>query len=340
MGAPDIAAELKAVRQADEEAFQGLVARHRPALLSHCYRMLGTLTDAEDAAQEALLKAWRGRGEFQGKSQLRTWLYQIATRVCLDAIDKRAIRRHPMELAEAVGAHVRPQPASDVEWVEPAPEGWLSNEALEPWGPDARLDRRESVALALVVALQALPGSQRAVFLTRDVLGLSAAETAELLELTVPAVNSALHRARESVGKARLVPLERASDAGEERGLLERYLQAWESSDVSLLLGVLKEDAAMAMPPMPQWFAPRSAVVQFLSGAVFARRVDPYRFRAIPIRANGQPAVALYRRQQMGESWKAEAIHLLEADGPLVARVTAWLDPRLFRVFGLPMEIG
>ncbi len=340
MGAPDIAAELKAVREADETAFRGLVQKHRAALLSHCYRMLGTLTEAEDAVQDALLKAWKSRASFEGRAQLRTWLYQIATRVCLDAADKRKVRRHPMELAEGVPASVRPVPSPEVEWVEPAPEAWLDADALTPVGPDARLGRRESVALALIVALQSMPGTQRAVFLTRDVLGLSAAETAQLLELTVPAVNSALHRARESVGKARLRPVDTLPSAEDERGLLERYLQAWESSDVTLLLGVLKEDAALAMPPMPQWYTPRLEIIQFLSSAVFARRVDPYRFRAIPVRANGMPAVALYARAQMGESWKANALHLLEADGPQVVRVTAWLDPRLFRVFGLPAEIG
>jgi RNA polymerase sigma-70 factor (ECF subfamily) len=340
MGAPDISAELSALRQSDEAAFKKLVDQHRPALLSHCYRMMGTLTDAEDAVQDSLLKAWKARDDFEGKSQLRTWLYQIATRTCLDLLDKRKVRRHPMELTGPAGPNARIAPSPEIEWVEPLPEGWLNNGALDTWGPDARLNKRESIALALIVALQSMPGSQRAVFLTRDVLGLSAAETAQLLEMTVPAVNSALHRGREALEKSKLKHLDGKPTGEEERGLLERYLQAWESSDVTLLLGVLKDDASMAMPPMEQWFQGRDAIINFLSAAVFSRRADPYRYRAIPIRASGQVGIALYMRQKMGESWKANAIHLLEADGPLVERVTCWIDAHLFRVFGLPMEIG
>src|ERR687894_3332875 len=290
----------------DEAAYRRLVEPHRRELHAHCYRMLGSVQDAEDALQDALLRAWRGLPRFEGRSSPGSWLYRIATNACLDAIARRPKRVLPIDYGPPSAPGHRPGGRlDDSVWIEPYPDVHLGLEDGYA-SPDARYEQRESVELAFVAALQHLPPRQRAVLILREVLGFSAAEVAEALDTTVASVNSALQRARATVDDK--LPAESQQTAlrmlGDEevRELAERYADAWERGDVDGIVSMLAEDAVIAMPPMATWFEGRDGVATFLSDFAFAQRWSGERFEAgerrvrlVPVRASGQLAFATYR---------------------------------------------
>jgi RNA polymerase sigma-70 factor, ECF subfamily len=328
------AALVERARTGDRDAFQALVAPHLREMRAHCYRMLGSLHDADDAVQDSLVRGWRGFSGFEERSPLRSWLHRIATNVCLDIIERGGgkARTLPWSQSPAREADDPPPPApvgDEPMWIEPFPD-----ELAPPASPDATMDARESIALAFLVMLQELPPKQRAVLLLRDVLGFRADEVAESLGLSVAATNSALQRARESA-RARPEKLRPPGEA--ERDLLARYLQAWESADVSLLVNLLRTDAKLSMPPLPYWYQGADAIVASLAAMVLGPEARGL-FRGVHTRANGMPAVAMYRRD--GERFIAFAIHVVRPEGDRIADIVAFLDPRCFEPFGLPETLS
>ncbi len=258
---------LKAARAGDRDAFGRLVEPFRRELHAHCYRMLGSYADAEDALQDALLRAWRGLPRFEGRSSLRSWLYRVATNACLRAIERAPKRVLPIDYAPAADPHDDlAEAVNEPVWLEPYPDGDLGLEGLV--GPDARYEQREAVELAFIAALQHLPARQRAVLVLRDVLGFSARETAEVLETTPISVDSALQRAHKAVderlpSQSQQQTLRLLGDEELSR-LVERYLAAWEQNDVDAMVSMLAEDARIVMPPLPSWYSGREQVGAFL----------------------------------------------------------------------------
>ncbi|EFH88258.1 RNA polymerase, sigma-24 subunit, ECF subfamily [Ktedonobacter racemifer DSM 44963] len=324
-----------------------LIEPYRRELLLHCYRLLGALHDAEDAVQETMLRAWRHFDTFTdlGPGSLRTWLYTIATNTSLDILKKRSPRTLPTatSLASDPTRPVAPRSA-EVLWLEPFPDSWLT-EATE--NPEARYTRQESVSLAFLTALQLLPPRQRAILLLSDVLDWRAVEIAQLLEISVPAANSALHRARVTLGKnyhseQREMEQVRRADTATNM-LLARYLQAWETDDVDGLVALLKEDATLSMPPVPSWYQGREAIRTILLAVLFPSGVQK-RWRLFPTRANGQPAFAVYRADEATGFYRAFALQVVALDGSRrdqrqVADVTAFLGPKLVTSFGFPLQL-
>ena len=319
------------------EDFARLADPYRPELLAHCYRMVGSVHDAEDLVQETLVRAWRAWDGFEGRASMRTWLYRICTNVCLRALENRARRPLPSGLGapdalDAPLAAARPE----VPWLEPLPDAALR---AGPGGPGAPADpasivvSRQSVRLALVAALQHLPPRQRAVLILRDVLGWPAAEVAGLLQMSVIAVNSALRRARDGLRQAGVGEddVREPADAG-TRAIVDKYAAAFENADVAALTRLLAADAVLEMPPTPTWFAGREAVARFFGTRVLGAPGD---FTLTATGANGQPAFAAYRRGGDG-GYHAHAIVVLEVRGAALARIVSFLDPGLFPVFGLP----
>jgi RNA polymerase sigma-70 factor (ECF subfamily) len=316
-----------AVEQTGDETFRQVVEAHERALRVHCYRLLGSLQDAEDLTQETLLRAWRSLDSLVGQASLRAWLYRIATNACLDEIDKRARRVLPVMIGSPRRSYVPSEPrAGDAPWLDPLPDAWLDVADTVP-GPEAQYDTRESIELAFVAALQLLPGRQRAVLLLRDVLGWSTPEVAEMLELSIAATQSLLQRARETLGKSHTRTAARLS-ANEEQILVARYLRAWEHADVDALVALLKDDARLSMPPLPEWYAGIEAIGGFLRWALGPDGMGPYRL--VQTRANGSPAFGIYAR---GEP---VVVHVVEADREGIFALTSFMDPRLFGYFGLP----
>src|SRR6266536_6575771 len=259
---------LQAARQGDEDAYGRLVGPYRAELHAHRYRMLGSVQDAEDALQEALLRAWRGMSRFEGRSSLRSWLYKIATNTCLDVIARRPKRVLPIDYGPAADPHEGPgEPLVESVWVEPYPDEKLGLEDGFA-APEARYEQRESVELAFIVALQHLPGTQRAVLILREVLGFSAREVAEALDTTVVSVNSALQRARKAVDERLPEQSQQATlrTLGDEgiRELVERYVDAWERGDADAVVAMLAQDATFSMPPLAAWYRGRDAIRAFL----------------------------------------------------------------------------
>src|SRR5215207_3003217 len=297
---------LKAARAGDQEAFAQLVEPYRKQLLVHCYRILGSFEDAEDMLQETLVRVWKRLDSFEGRSSLRPWLYKIATNASLDALDSRRVRGLPRELYGS-GDPTQPLPAPvQANWVEPLPDEWIDGQP--DIYPEARYEVRESITLAFVAALQKLPGRQRAVILLCDVMGWSANEAAEILDMTTIAVNSALQRARETLkqGERKTKP----SRLNEQMAaLLARYVEAWETADSAALIAVLREDVALTMPPLPVWFGGRADIQIFLDRFLF-RSPDPFKVRLKALRANGSPAFAVYQMDQTG-IYRAAALHIL-----------------------------
>jgi RNA polymerase sigma-70 factor, ECF subfamily len=261
---------LEAARAGDEDAFGRLVEPHRPQLHAHCYRMLGSVHDAEDALQDSLLRAWRGLERFEGRSSLRTWLYTIATNACLNLIERRPKRVLPVDYGPATDPHVGPgEPVVESVWLEPYPDETLGLEDGLA-APEATYEQREAVELAFIAALQHLPPNQRAVLILREVLGFSAKEVAETLDTTVASVNSALQRARASLDdrlpdQSQQATLRALGDDG-LRELVESYVDAWERADVDAVVAMLAEDACFAMPPLASWFYGREGIAEFLAG--------------------------------------------------------------------------
>jgi RNA polymerase sigma-70 factor, ECF subfamily len=310
----------------DDGEFRRLVETHEAELRAHCYRMLGSLQDAEDALQEALLGAWRGLEAFEGRSSVRTWLYRIATNACLKLIERRPKRVLPMDYGPASDPHDGPgAPVAESVWVEPFPDEQLGAEIA---GPEARYELRESVELAFVAALQHLPPRQRAVLILRDVLGFSGAEVAATLETTPDAVYSALQRAHRAVEQQLPERTQQATlrSLGDNqiRRLVQGYVDAWERADVDALAAMLTEDAVMAMPPQPTWFRGREAVAAFLRAVPLAGGLDS---RLVPTRANGQLALAHYARDRETGRYAPHALHVLTLHGSAIQELTTFLAP-------------
>jgi RNA polymerase sigma-70 factor, ECF subfamily len=332
---------LQAARAGDEDAFRKLVEPHRRELNAHCYRMLGSVHDAEDALQETLLRAWRGLPKFEERSSLRAWLYRIATNTCLNLIERRPKRVLPVDYGPAADPHDdQGEPLVESVWVEPFPDEMLgSDDALA--SPEARYELRESVELAFVAALQNLPARQRAVLILREVLGFSGQEVADALETTPAAVYSALQRAHKAVEErlpeqSQQETLRSLGDDG-LRGIVDGYVDAWERHDIEAVAEMLADDAVVAMPPMATWFRGRDAVAGFL-----ARRpllAGGPTWRIVPTRANGQLAFGHYLLDEGRGAHNAHHVVVLTLEGSRIGDMTAFLIPGVMPYFGLPDEI-
>jgi RNA polymerase sigma-70 factor, ECF subfamily len=327
---------LKAAKAGDEGAFAELVEPHRCTLQAHCYRMLGSLQDAEDAMQDTLLRAWRGLNRFEGRSSLRSWLYAVATNVCLRMIEQRSKRELPIDYGPPSDPHdpLGP-PLVESVWIEPYPDVELGLEDGLA-GPEARYEQREAVELAFIAALQHLPARQRAVLILREVLGFSGAEVGEALDTTPESVYSLLQRAHATVD-ARLP--ERSQQAtlrslGDEQlsATVERYVGAWAQSDVDAIVGMLTESATLAMPPTASWYRGRDAIEILFRGVVF----DGTRsWRLLPTHANGQIAFGVYQRDRSGV-YLPHGLSVVGFTGERIEEFTHFLDPSALERFGLP----
>jgi RNA polymerase sigma-70 factor (TIGR02960 family) len=322
-----------------DTSFEELAERFRPELQLHCYRILGSVQDAEDLVQETLLAAWRALGGFEGRASLRTWLYRIATNRCLNALRDRG--RRPGEQPPAESAPPPPQPTRLAEplWLEPYPDVLLDGLPDRSDDPPARYEQREAVGLAFVTGLQRLPPRQRAALVLRDVLGYRAAEVAEMLGATEVAVNRLLQRARAGVERAAPRSHELAPLPGSraERELVDAFTAAFEAGDVDGVVALLAEDAMLTMPPAPLEYEGPLAIGRFLSTVPAAGRLD--RFRLVPTRANGQPAFGCYLRDAHAPVAHAYGLMVLTLRGDRVAAITGFPDTSVFRPFGLPRTL-
>ena len=325
---PRVAPEqLAAARWSDEDAFRALVEPHRAELHAHCYRMLGSIHDADDALQDALLRAWRGLPRFEGRSSLRSWLYTVATRTCLDIVERRGKRALPIDLGpSSERAVVDDVPLPEVAWLGPYPDG-----------PGASYEQREAVELAFVAALQHLPGNQRAALLLLEVLGFSPAEIATMMDTTTASVNSALQRARRIV--AEKIPaatqqqtLRKIGDARVQE-IVAGYSTALERGDADALIALLTEDVTWSMPPLPHWYHGLEAVTDF---AVRVPLTSCGSWRHLPTSANGQPAVGCYRWNDDAGAHLGWAINVLTLRGDQIAEITSFVGREHFAPFGLP----
>src|SRR6266700_6103621 len=331
--------QLHAAQAGDEQAFQALIEPFRRELLVHCYRMLGSLDDAEDLVQETFLRAWRGFDRFEGRASLRSWLYRIATNACLNALAGRRSAGRVLPDSQGPPADRMPEgePATEIAWLEPYPDSALEGIADTAPGPDARYEMQEAVQLAFVAAIQHLPPRQRAVLLLHDVLRWSAAETAGLLDASVASVNSALQRARATLEKRFPTGRPSAQPAPDDRqrALLDRYVRAWEGADLDGFVALLREDAVLSMPPWGQWYAGREAIRAFAAWAWDRHGPEPARFRLVPTAANRQPAFGLYVRGAEGVELRAHTIQVLTLQDDAIGALVYFRDVRLFDAFGL-----
>jgi RNA polymerase sigma-70 factor (ECF subfamily) len=351
---------LRAVRAGKEDAFAPLVEPYRGELHAHCYRMLGSVHDAEDAVQEALLRSWRGLKRFEGRSSLRSWLYTIATNACLNHLAKRPKRVLPVDYGPSWDPHDGVgEPVVESVWIEPYPDAQVSDGAVSP---EARYEQRESVELAFVAALQHLPANQRAVLIMREVLGFSAQEAADLLETTPQSVNSALQRARVSVDEKLPDQSQQATlrslDDDKLQEMVENYMDAIQNGDVDAVVAMLAEDAAWSMPPLASWFRGLDDVGGFLARGPMS---GEWRWRRLATTANGQPAVAAYTWDEAEGCYLPFALDVITLEGDRIKEVTAFitrvmagrdpeyyarfpdhaLDParNVFERFGLPARL-
>lgn len=321
----------------DEQTFGALVEPYRRELYVHCYRMMGSVQDAEDMVQEAFLRAWRRRDTYEGRASLRAWLYKIATNTCLDALDKRKRRAIPFTRGDAASLD-QPVPADVNEpiWLEPFPDEMLIG---DEGGPDSYYAAREKITLAFIAVLHLLPPRQRAVLILRDVLEWDAAEVADLLGVTVASVKSALHRARQTMRAHERTHLEGVAPKTldqKRQSQLEAYVRAWQAADISGLTALLREDASFSMPPIPAWYQGRATVAALLGKTIFAGQANG-RWRLLPTRANGQIAFGLYRRDESRGLYTAYAIQVLTfADDGSIADIITFRRPGLVAKFGLP----
>jgi RNA polymerase sigma-70 factor (ECF subfamily) len=343
---------LERARRGDERAFSALVAPYRSELHAHCYRMLASFHDAEDALQDALVRAWRGLDGFEGRSSVRAWLYKIATNAALSLARRRSRRELPMSYGPSAPSGERPgAPLAEAMWLGPYPDQWLGPRIAD--SPEARYEQQEGLELAFIAALQQLPPLQRAALILREVLGFSAQEVAEQVGTSVPAVTSALQRARAAT--ERRVPLQSQQatlrSLGDERTreLVGAYVAALERADTPALVGMLAEDVAWAMPPLPTWYQGREAVGEFLTQVGFNER-----WRHLQTRANGQLALGCYTLDPVTGRWVASALDLLRLEGDKIAESDYFLTNELLRrwgsegalvgaelfpLFGLPAEL-
>jgi RNA polymerase sigma-70 factor, ECF subfamily len=310
---------IAAASAGDESAFRDLAEPYRRELHVHCYRMLGSVHDAEDALQETLLRAWRHLSGFEGRSSFRAWLYRIATNVCLAALSRRPEAKEELEPAV----------------LTPYPDAWLDELPSDSPEPGARYDLRESVQLALLAAIQTLPPRQRAALLLRDVLGFSAKEVAQLIDASATSVHSAVRRARATL---RQRAPDRASPPDDvQRSLVERYIEAWEEVDIPGLVALMREDALMTMPPDPAVFRGREAIVDFFATVPAGGALD--KIPLLPTRANRQPAVGAYFPDPEAGVYRPYGIMVLTLDGNRIAEITGCTDPSVFPLLRLPTEL-
>jgi RNA polymerase sigma-70 factor (TIGR02960 family) len=317
----DRSSEVAAAMAGDEAAFAALTERHRRTLHIHCYRMLASFDEAEDAVQEAFLHAWRSRERFDGGALFRAWLYRIATHVCLDMLRRRS-RRLPALHAIA-----------DLPWLQPYPDKLLDEVASHDDEPDTRAVERETIEIAFLTALQALPPRQRAIFMARDVLGWPASETASMLETSVAAVNSALQRARATMQErlpARRGEWTATKPSAGERALLAQFIDAHERCDAATALAIASADIRIAMPPHPVWFEGRAALSRLLE-----RAERDGAWRLLPAMANRMPAAASYLRRPDDAAFRAFKLDVLRIEDGAIAEITTF-GPSLFPHFGLP----
>ena len=317
--------------QRSDEDFLQVAAPFRRELTAHCYRMLGSVHDAEDLVQETYLRAWRSYHAFEARSSLRTWLDRIATNVCLTALDSRARRPLPTGLGAPSSDGADPLSTVDLPWLEPAPDALVAAD-----DPASVVAGRAGVRLALIAALQTLPPRQRAVLVLRDVLQLRAAEVAQVLDTTTVAVNSALQRARAQLDEAGLTEddVVEPTDLA-QRQLLDRYCRALENKDVPALISALAEDAVWEMPPFASWYQGPEQIGRLVGTHCPA---VPGEMRLVPTQANGQPAYALYRR--VAGRWEAFQLQVVTLRAGRIAHVVAFFDLDLFDTFGLPRELA
>jgi RNA polymerase sigma-70 factor (ECF subfamily) len=330
---------LEAAREGDEAAFARLAEPNRYQLQVHCYRMLGSIEDAEDAVQETYLRAWSRFDSFAGRSSFRAWLYGIATNVCLDALRRKKSRVWPVDLAGPADPNDYRLAAADLPWLQPYPDRLLEAPAPAEGEPEAAAVARETIELAFLAAIQRLPSRQRAVLILRDVLDWSVKATAATLEMSPAAVNSALQRAHATLGEHLPGPRSewRLSPTATERALLEQFVRAWERSDAATLVGLLRHDAGLVMPPTLAWFAGRPAIERFFREHVFG---DPEQgWRLLPTAANRQPSFALYRREPGDTSYRRFAIGTLHVIDSGIAQICLFVDPELFASFALPATL-
>jgi len=344
---PTVAADMSqqeqllvaAAKGGDDQAFTALIQPYRREIHVHCYRLLGSFHDAEDAFQDTLLRAWRLLGSFEGRAPFRAWLYRIATNVCLSMLARAKVR--------ALAAHDPPpvdlphgEPGAMLH-LTPYPDRLLDEITDAEPGPDVRLEQREAVELAFVAAVQLLPPRQRAVLALRDVLGFSAAEVAELLETTVASVTSALQRARTTLAREqRAAPAgrpHRPASAGAERDVVRRYVDAWHRADIDRLVSLLTEDAVLAMPPLPLRYVGREQIAGFFATVPAGGQLD--RILLVETRANGRPAVAAYAEDPVDRVHRAFGIMLLAMDGEQITSIVGFADPTMFSAFGLPQSL-
>jgi RNA polymerase sigma-70 factor (ECF subfamily) len=333
--------DLDPARLVDRDAFQALAEPYRRELQLHCYRLLGSLQEAEDLVQDTFLRAWRAREQYAGRTSFRNWLYRIATNACLNVLARRRFASRVLPTTAGPPARRFPAggPPTDVAWLEPYPDAALDGIADAAPGPAARYELREAVQLAFVAAIQQLPPRQRAILLLRDVLGWSAAESAQLLDSSVTSVNSALQRARATLGSRFPSGQPASLPATDERqqALLQRYVQAWEQVDLDGFVALLREDAVLSMPPWREWYLGREAIRGFFGWAWAELGGGP--FRLVPIGANRQPAFAEYAPDPRRPARAAHAIQVLTLRDDGIAALTGFRDPRLFGAFGLPATL-
>jgi RNA polymerase sigma-70 factor, ECF subfamily len=325
---------IEAARGGDEDAFRRLLEPYRGELHAHCYRMLGSVHDAEDALQEASLRAWRGLPRFEGRSSLRSWLYTIATNTCLNAIARRPKRVLPLDYGPAADPHAGPpgEPVIETVWVEPYPDERLGVEDGLA-SPEARYEQRESVELAFTAALQHLPATQRAVLILREVLGFSAREVADSLETTPASVNSALQRARKTVDERLPEQSQQATlrSLGDKRlrDIVEGYMDAMGRGDVDRVVGMLAKDAAWSMPPLASWYRGHDAIAAFLARAPLS---GEWHWRHLPTRVSGQAAIGTYSRDPETGAYLPFALDVLTLRGERIQEITSFIT----RVLGAP----
>ncbi|WP_163508725.1 sigma-70 family RNA polymerase sigma factor [Fodinicola acaciae] len=322
--------DLELARDGDEAAFTRLVEPLRRELHAHCYRMLGSSHDADDALQDTLLRAWRGFARFEGRSAVRSWFYTVATRVCLDAVAARGRRALPVDLGpSSEAAVVDDAPLTEVAWLGPYPDAGLEAE------------QREAVELAFVAALQHLPGNQRAALLLFEVLGFSAAEIAGIMKTSTASVNSALARARRVVAEKApsLTQQQNSREIGDTRmrAVVATFSAALERGDADALVALLTEDVTWSMPPLPHWYGGRQAVMDF---AVRVPLTACGAWRVRPAGVNGQPAVCCYLRKSPGGAYDAWSVNVLTLRDDRIAAITSFLEPSYFPDFGLPAAVS
>lgn len=341
---PVAARQLAAARKGNAREFSNLAEPYRRELRVHCYRILGSLQDAEDMVQETMLRAWKRLDTYKERASFRAWLYKIATNACLDILDKRR-RQAKRLLPNHVFSPADPQkpfepPLTEVLWLEPLPDEWLADSYAAD--PETRYSTRESISLAFLTALQILPPRQRAVLILKDVMDWSASEIADLLDTTTSSVSSALHRARVTLAKnyhSQKSQYPAPDDPDEQtRKLLEKYVHAWQTADVNGLVALLKKDATLSMPPSPSWYAGRENIGSFTANTVFANDgmfpgTANGRWKLLPVQANRQPGVAVYQRIENDE-FHPFGVHVLTCDQGHISQISCFIDPTLPARFG------